>query len=206
MPHVAFPRPVPIGKRVVVYGPSGSGKTTLMAELARKLGLPAVDLDDIYHPGPTWDDDLSTEEFRRQVSAMLAQHPDGWVIAGNYSGVRDLILPLADTAIWLKLPWSTVYPRLAWRTVSRAMTGEEIFGGNHESLKQTFFTKDSMLWWGIHAWKPHHRNLRAALTGADVSARVYVLKSPGQVRFLLANAIASDGSAPLSRARERGQG
>ena len=178
-----------MGRRITVYGASGSGKTTLARRLGEKLGLAYVDLDDIYHPGPTWDDDLSTEEFRRQVTEMLAAHPDGWVIAGNYySMVRDLILPLAETAIWLRLPWLTVWPRLAWRTLSRAITGEEIFGGNHESLKQTFLTKDSMLWWGIHAWKPHHRGMALALKPGAHSARVYLLRTPGQVRYLLEHA------------------
>ena len=173
----------------MVYGPSGSGKSTLALRLAERLSLPVVDLDHIYHPGPTWAQDLSVEEFRRQVLAMLAAHPDGWVIAGNYSGVRDLILPKAETAIWLKLPFFTVYRRLAWRTVSRAVTGQELFNGLHESLHQTFFTRDSMLWWGISAWKPHHKGVGQSLGAEGLRARVYRLRTSGQVSYLLENAM-----------------
>lgn len=183
-----MPREVQVGRRIAIYGPSGSGKTTLGRLLGEKLGLPSIDLDLIYHPGPTWDQDLATPEFRRQVTEMLAKHPNGWVIAGNYSAVRDLILPEAETAIWLRLPFPVVYRRLAWRTISRAVTGEEIFNGLHESMKQTFVTTDSMLWWGIKSWHPHIRSLQESLIDKPPAAKVYVLKTTGQVGYLLQNA------------------
>jgi adenylate kinase family enzyme len=184
-----MPRDVPIGRRVVIYGPSGSGKSTLSRALGAKLGLPVLELDSVFHAHPNWVD-LSTEEFRAAVSEYLAAHPDAWVIDGNYTHVRDLILPLAETAIWLNLRWRTVYRRLAWRTISRAFVGKELWNGNRESLRQTFLTKDSMLWWGIHAWKPHHQRMPVVIAGANRSARVYRLRTPGQVRYLLANATA----------------
>lgn len=177
-------REVPLGRKVAIYGPSGSGKSTLAIQLGVKLGLPVVDLDHIYHPGPTWDQDLQPEEFRRQVTEALASHPDGWVIAGNYSAVRDLVLAEAQTAIWLDLPFPLVYRRLAWRTLSRAVTGEEIFNGLKESLFQTFFTRYSMLWWGLSAWRPARQKIRAWLTEPGLGAKVYVLKTQGQVRYL----------------------
>jgi hypothetical protein len=45
-----------------------------------------------------------------------------------------------------------------------------------------------MLVWGITAWRRHHRQMRDTLRGAPDSTRVYVLKSPRRVRYLLANA------------------
>jgi len=179
-------RPVPVGRYIVIYGPSGSGKTTLSRQLGEKFGLPVLQLDAVFHAHPNWVD-LSREEFRDQVCAYLAAQPDGWVIDGNYSMVRDLILPHAETAIWLKLPWRTVYPRLARRTISRAVLHAELFNGNRESLKQTFLTKDSMLWWGIHAWNKHHAGVGETLADPALTARVYRLRTPGQVRYLLEN-------------------
>ena len=177
-----------MGRRIAVYGPSGSGKTTLSQRLGEKLGLPALELDAVVHAHPNWVD-LSRDEFRERVSAYLESHSDGWVIDGNYThAVQDLILPLAETAIWLKLPWRTVYRRLAWRTVSRSARGSELWNGNRESLRQTFLTKDSMLWWGIHAWNPHQERMGEVLAAPEVTARVYRLRTPGQVRYLLDNA------------------
>lgn len=182
-----MPRPVPVGRRVAIYGPSGSGKTTLSRQLGARLGLPVLELDAVFHAHPNWVD-LEREEFRERVTEFLAEHPEGWVTDGNYRPVRDLILAEADTAIWLNLPFHTVYRRLAWRTLSRSFQGAELWNGNRESLRQTFLTKDSMLLWGIRTWRPMRRKLRAWLVEERPAARVYRLRTPGQVRYLLENA------------------
>ncbi|MGE0599272.1 MAG: (d)CMP kinase [Dehalococcoidia bacterium] len=181
-------RPVPMGRRVAVYGPSGSGKSTLSRDLAERFGLPLLELDAMFHAYPNWVD-LTHEEFRERVSAFLSEHPDEWVIEGNYSFVRDLILPNAETAIWLRLPWRTVYRRLAWRTVSRSFSHYELWNGNRETLRQTFFTGDSMLIWGIKAFRRQNRSLHASLVEDRPGARVYVLRTPGQVRYLQEHAL-----------------
>lgn len=173
-----------------MYGPSGSGKSTLARELAAKLGLPRLELDAVFHAHPNWVD-LSREEFREQVTAYLASHPDGWVIDGNYSHVRDLVLPRAETAIWLDLPFPTVYRRLAWRTISRSITGGELWNGNKETIRQTFFSKYSMLLWGVTSWRRTRKSLGESLVTERPPARVYHLRTPGQVRYLLANAQAA---------------
>ena len=182
-----MPREVPIGRRVVIYGPSGSGKSTLSRALGAKLGLPVLELDSVFHAHPNWVD-LSTEEFRAAVTLYLAEHPDAWVIDGNYGPVHDLILPLAETAIWLDLPWRTVFRRLTWRTLSRSVKNSELWNGNRETLHQAFMTKDSILLWGITAWKPAREKINRWLRTEPHHARVYILRTPGQVRYLLANA------------------
>jgi len=63
-------------RRVWVIGISGSGKTTLAAELARRLGVPHIELDAMHH-GPDWaEPDL--EQFRAEVAAVVAG--EGWVV------------------------------------------------------------------------------------------------------------------------------
>jgi len=181
---------VPIGRRVAVYGPSGSGKSTLGRELATRLALPVLELDAVFHAHPNWVD-LSREEFRERVTEYLDAHPDGWVIEGNYSLVRDLILPHADTAIWIDLPFLTVYRRLAWRTIWRSLTHGELWNGNRETLRQTFLSRDSMLVWGVSAWRRTRSSLYGSLIAARPAARVYRLRTAGQVRYLLANAQAA---------------
>ena len=128
------------------------------------------------------------------MRALLVEHAEGWVIDGNYhSAMPDLVLAQADTAIWLRLPFLTVYRRLAWRTVSRSVVGAELWNGNRESLKQAFLTSDSMLWWGIKSWRPASRKTREALTTVPHHARVIVLRSPRQVARLVSLAARGDG-------------
>lgn len=168
-------------RRIAIYGPSGAGKSTLARQAGVALGLPVVELDAIYHSRPNWDD-ISEEEFRERVGAVMAEMPDGWVVDGNYSMVRDLVLPQADTAVWLRLPFHVVYPRLVWRTLSRMVSGELLWGVNRESFRNGFFSRDSILLWGLTNWRPHRRKTRVALREARANGtRIVVLKSPGAV-------------------------
>ncbi|HMO96330.1 MAG TPA: shikimate kinase [Tepidiformaceae bacterium] len=187
-------RAVPVGSRVVVYGPSGSGKSTVAEALAAKLGLPWVELDAIFHARPQWQD-LARDEFRALIPGLLAEHAAGWVMDGNYGMVRDLILPEADTVILLELPFATVYRRLATRTVGRSVRGTELWNGNRETLRQTFLTRHSMLVWGLRA-SFDQRRLHGAVREEAHTARVYRLRTVGQVRYLLQNACESPRDLP----------
>lgn len=169
---------------MVVYGPSGSGKTTLGRSLAERLRVPFVELDAVFHARPGWQD-LSRDEFRAAVTDLLDEHCDGWVFDGNYDHVRDLLLPRADSVVWLRLPFRIVYARLAWRTLSRAVVNAELWNGNRESLRQAFLSRDSMLLWGLTAWRPHHRAMARALATLP-HGPVHELRSPREVRELLA--------------------
>ncbi len=61
------------------------------------LGVPHVELDSL-HWEPGWTE-ADPEVLRRRVEAALST--DGWVVDVNYSAVRDLIWPRADTLVWL---------------------------------------------------------------------------------------------------------
>jgi adenylate kinase family enzyme len=179
-PSLRLRNPGPLGRRILVWGPSGSGKTTLARELGRRLGLPVVELDALYHDKPDWHD-ATQDELRAKVEAALTEHTDGWVFDGNYATAREVLLPLAETVIWLRLPWREVYPRLLWRTTSRMFTRELLWGTNRESFRLSFFDKESILLWGITNWRPHVRKTLLALETTPHSARVLVLRSPRQV-------------------------
>ena len=179
--------PYEVGRRIAVYGNSGSGKSTLGRALGERLGIPFIELDAIVHYRPNWED-RTDEDFRAQVQAVLDASPGGWICDGNYGVVRDLILPQADTAIWLRLPFHVVYWRLASRTIWRSLRSAPLWNGNRESLRQTFFSKDSMLLWGVTAWRRSQRSTDAALASIPHHAHVIVLRSPTEVEALLAAA------------------
>lgn len=119
------------------------------------------------------------------MQAALAASPNGWVCDGNYGAVRDLILPQADTAIWLRLPFHVVYWQLAARTIPRAFHGTPLWNGNRESLRQTFSSKDSMLLWGLTSWRRSQHSTARALASIPHEATVIVLRTPEEVAALL---------------------
>jgi hypothetical protein len=46
------------------------------------------------------------------------------------------------------------------RTLRRALTQEEIFSGNRESLRMAFFSRDSILWWVLTTFHRRRKQYR----------------------------------------------
>lgn len=91
-----------------------------------------------------------------------------WVIDGNYAGrgARDLVWPRADTVIWLDPPLGTVFIRLFRRAVRRSRSGEELWPGtgNRETLRNQFFSRDSLFWWALKTARRRRRELPRILS------------------------------------------
>jgi len=176
---------IEIGRRIVVYGHSCSGKTTLAKRIAEKVAVPHVELDAIFWK-PDWAE-MPVDEFRAGVSSLLKEHAVGWVFDGNYhSRIRDLVLPEADTAVWLRLPFRIVFWQALVRTVTRAWTKEPLWGNNYESWRQSFFSTDSLLLFVITNWRRHIRATLQAFGEVPHNARVIELRSRKEVRRFLA--------------------
>jgi adenylate kinase family enzyme len=141
------------GCHIVVYGPTGSGKTTLAEHISQRLGVPHIELDALFWKRNWVESPL--EEFRANVVAALSRCPDGWVCDGNYSSVRDLILPQADTIVWCRLPFRVAFWRLLKRTVARCWDGKSLWGTNRESWRQNFFSRESLILYQITHWRKY---------------------------------------------------
>ena len=126
-------RPLPWHFRIV--GNSGSGKSSLARELAADLELPRLELDAVF-----WDADWTyrdLDEAHELIRTFIAQHPDGWVIDGNWTsrlaGFLDPGTPGgADVTVWLDHSRSVVMSRVIRRTLSRGIRREELWHGNRE--------------------------------------------------------------------------
>ena len=96
-------------KVAVVASASGNGKTTFGRELARRLGVPFIELDSlVWCRG--WVE-TSDDELRTKVQPIISS--DGWVIDGTYrSKLGDAVLRSADLVVWLDLPIRVWLPRL----------------------------------------------------------------------------------------------
>lgn len=144
--------------RIVVVGVTGSGKTTLARQLAAQLNTPHIELDALY-----WDANwtqVAPESFRERVAQALAGAC--WVTDGNYSKVHDLTWGQADTVVWLDYRLWRILMRLVIRTFRRALTQEELWNGNCESLPKFLFTRDSLFLWALKTYYPKRRKYLAA--------------------------------------------
>jgi adenylate kinase family enzyme len=170
--------------KIAVIGTSGSGKTTVARELARRLGVPHVELDALFH-GPGWKE-TPVEEFRRRVAA--ATQGSGWVVDGNYeSKLGDLVVEQADTVVWLDVPLRVALSRVTRRTIGRIRTGEELWNGNRESWRGGFFGWESMFVWTIRSHFKRRRQVPAQLL-QHPDLRVVHLRSTREVRRWLSSA------------------
>jgi adenylate kinase family enzyme len=151
-------------RRVNVKGISGSGKSTFALELARRLGLPYVELDALHH-GPNWSEPTD-EVFRARVQAAMDAAPEGWVIDGNYEGkLGELVLAEADTIVWLDLPFRVKARRLWRRTATRIRDDVELWSGNKESWRNVLWGRDALFWWMVRGHFRHHREWPGRFAG-----------------------------------------
>lgn len=168
-PEVGGPAPASRPLRLHLIGSSGAGKTTLGRALARGLGLPFVDLDDLFWE-PGWQA-VGHDELGRRLAPTLA-HP-GWVVVGNYRATTEpLVWPLATHVLVLDLPFALLLWRTVQRTLRRGLTGEPCCNGNRESLRR-FFHHDGLVRYLLRNWRSRHErqqrlHLEAALAHAQV--------------------------------------
>jgi adenylate kinase family enzyme len=116
-------------RRVVIIGTSGAGKTVLSGRLAATLGVQNIELDALFWL-PGWQEPEDAEFWAKVDAATDGE--GGWVVDGNYSRVQDLVFARADTVVWLDLPMWTCLWRVFRRAVSRAHSGELMWGTNRE--------------------------------------------------------------------------
>lgn len=148
-------------ERCWIRGTSGSGKTTLGLLAGERLGIPAIDLDELYWL-PGWQT-RSKEEFAALVKEATAR--PCWILSGNYQSIREAVEASADTIIWLDYPFPLVLGRMLRRTFRRVFRGELCCNGNREEVIKSFFTRESVIWWCITTHRRRHRQCLEFLAG-----------------------------------------
>ena len=170
-------------RRIVVLGTTGSGKTTLAAELAHRLALRHVELDALYWR-PEWTPPQAVE-FRDAVRKAL--RIEGWVVDGNYSKVRPVVWPKADTLVWLDYSLSRILWQLWRRTWRRWAERELLWGTNRERLWHQFLTRDSLFLWALQTYRRRRREYPRLLSQPNYGHLALVrLRSPLQTTRWLA--------------------
>lgn len=183
-------------KVAVIATASGCGKTTVGRALAGALEVPFVELDAI-HWQAGWTE-LDADELRLRVEPLVER--DSWVIDGSYRGkLGDLVLERADTVVWLDLPRGVWLPRLVVRTLRRAITREELWNGNRESLWSAFAPTDSLLRFAL----ANDRRRRHRYPRELARFRVARLRTPAEVEAFLRSARRRERSSATHAAPRR---
>lgn len=186
--------------RIVVVGSTAAGKSTMASQLAQRLGLRHVELDAL-HWEANWTQ-AATDVLRDRVAAAIAG--DRWVVDGNYSTVRDLVWPRADTLVWLDYSLPLILLRLTHRTVARVARREELWNGNRERFFTQFFTRDSLYLWVLQTYRERRRLFAQLITEPDNAHLTVVhLRSPRAAAAWLSALTATGKDAALLDAHSR---
>ena len=120
--------------RVLFIGASGSGTTTLGKAYAQKLGIPHIDLDNLFWK-PT---EIPFTEFRTQeelltlANSKIYNHKS-WVISGDPSKWGIGIEGRLTKVIFLECPTKVRVVRLNKRALDTLGDSVTVGGSNHET-------------------------------------------------------------------------
>ncbi|MGN5763676.1 adenylate kinase [Acinetobacter calcoaceticus] len=173
-------------KFINVVGSSAAGKTTFARQLAQKLGLSHIEMDDLF-----WLDnwqETPDHEFFAKLQHQMDEAASGWVLDGNYSRTLDLKLKYIDTIIWLDYSFSLNLYRSVKRAISRAVTQKRLWenSNNRESFKTSFLSKDSIILWMITHHAQNRKKYLAMMNDARYQhIRFIRLTSPKQAAIFL---------------------
>ena len=154
-------------ERVLIIGPCGSGKSTLARELAPRLGLPLVHMDQLgWQAG--W---VETEKAELHARLADAVAQEAWLIEGNYGSTLAPRLERADTVIYLDFPIRLCLWRLTRRIVShRGQSRPDMPAGCPERFDLGFF-------WYVMNWNSGPR-LRTEAKLAGYTGKLVRLRNP----------------------------
>ncbi len=91
---------------------------------------------------------------------------------GIISKINDLVLPLADTVVWLDYAQPLVLGHILRRTLLRCLKGGFCFNGNRESFRTSFLTRNSVILWSLTTHAKKRRECLAFLATTSPKIRV----------------------------------
>ncbi len=172
--------------RIVVVGTTSSGKSTLASQLAKKIGADFIELDAL-HWEPNWveaPDDVLRQRVEKATSAK------SWVVAGNYSVVRDFIWKRAEMIIWLDYPFHIVFWRMLTRTIRRSVFQEELWNGNRENFwtHLKLWSEESLFHWLFKTyWRRKREYPKLFLLPEFSHLKIIHHKNPAETKIWILN-------------------
>jgi hypothetical protein len=118
--------------RIYIVGGPGSGKTSLGLSLSRRLGLPLLQLDEMWGRLFARDADggiaEATRVFRKGLVADYVAR-DAWVIEGAEPPFLDAFAEVSDLIVWCDVPFIVAASRMIRRHVMADLRGNNRYPG-----------------------------------------------------------------------------
>ena len=168
-------------QKINVVGTSGSGKSVFSRQLAEKLALPYIEMDELFWL-PNWTEP-NYECFIEQVSQAITT--TSWVLDGNYSRTNHVKWANVNTIIWLDYSFTRTLFQAFKRALKRILSQQEIWPntGNIETFGKTFFSKESILLWTITSYHANRKKYLAFMNNKEYQHINFVrLTSPKKAR------------------------
>lgn len=166
-------------QRVLLIGNAGAGKTTFAKQLAQKLQLPLIHLDNLYWCGD-WDH-LSRDEFDALLQWEL-EKPQ-WIIDGNFNRTIPHRLQYCDTVFYFDFPTITCLAGITKRTLTNLGSVRSDMGGN---CVEHFDANKRALYRNAITFNKQHRKEYYALLSRAEHAKVIIFRNRRQAKDFLA--------------------
>ena len=105
---------------------------------------------------PNWQE-RSDDEILEIVTQKMDGAEAGWIVDHHWPSTVTAVLGKADTLILINLPWRSLFWMYLKRSIKRSWTGELIAGGNKETWRLNFASRESHLWHTIKTRKNDYR-------------------------------------------------
>ena len=163
-----------------MVGTSASGKSTFGKQLAKRLDIPFIEMDEVFWDA-NWREPPDAEFFPKLKTA-LSEH--SWVLDGNYTRTIPIKWKDIDLVIWLDYSFPRTLYQSITRAINRSYTKKELWPntGNRESFRK-LFSKDSIVLWMIRGYPSNRAKYIKAMGSSEFSHIEFLqLKSPRQAR------------------------
>ena len=166
-------------QRILLIGNAGAGKTTFAKQLAKKLHLPLVHLDNLYWCGD-WDY-LSRDEFDVILQSEL-EKPQ-WIIDGNFNRTILYRLQYCDTVFYFDFTTIICLAGITMRTLTNLGKVRADMGGN---CIEHFDSHKISLYRNVLTFNKQHRKDYYDLLDHAGHANVIIFRSRKQAKDFLA--------------------
>ena len=169
--------------KIQVVGTSGSGKSTFANEIASLFSYPHIEIDNLLFE-QNWKM-RPKDDFDTDLAKAIQQ--DNWVACGNYFSSKANIYEAADIVVWMNYPLYKILWQVTHRTIHNIWTKKPCCNGNIETIRQQFFSKNSIFIWVLGSHRRRVKKYTALSKNPDHTHKWIVITNEAERKKCLQN-------------------